>query len=486
MDKKVIIIGAGLAGLSAGIYLQQKGVQTEIFELAGWAGGMCTTWERGGYRFDGCIHWMVGTKKGDGIYQLYREVDALAEDTEIYNADSVSIEKNGVMYDIPLDLNQFKEFLLQLAPEDAKPIKKLCKAIGLMANTNMVMGPPADFKGFIQFFKESRNIIPLGIQYQKVTVKEILQKFQNETIKELITSLMPAEFSAMALIMMLGTRMGGNAGYPMGGALDVVNRMESKYLGLGGKIRLNSKVDEIIVKDGKVAGVMCKGKPYSADGVVAACDAYDTLQRMLKGKYAHPQLDKMLKESPLFPPLAVVSFGLNKKLGIPFGVTYECPQGIAVAPDSKTYGYSLRSFDFDDAAAPEGTSSVMAMLEAPLDYWQKLRKDNLAEYGSQKKRLAATLAEEIDKRIPGFKDAISVVDVSTPATYVRLTNTYRASFEGFLPTPEALTTKIQKTVDGVSNLFLCGQWTIAGGGICSAINDGKTIADRMQKTLMKG
>ncbi|MDD3947150.1 MAG: NAD(P)-binding protein, partial [Clostridia bacterium] len=42
MDKKVIIIGAGLAGLSAGIYLQQKGVQTEIFELAGWAGGMCT------------------------------------------------------------------------------------------------------------------------------------------------------------------------------------------------------------------------------------------------------------------------------------------------------------------------------------------------------------------------------------------------------------------------------------------------------------
>jgi|GEM_PF-1896338 len=44
MSKKVLIIGAGLAGLSTGIYLQQQGVQTEIFEISGQAGGMCTTW----------------------------------------------------------------------------------------------------------------------------------------------------------------------------------------------------------------------------------------------------------------------------------------------------------------------------------------------------------------------------------------------------------------------------------------------------------
>ena len=42
MAKKVNIIGAGLAGLSTGIYLQQNGVDTEIYELAGWAGGVCT------------------------------------------------------------------------------------------------------------------------------------------------------------------------------------------------------------------------------------------------------------------------------------------------------------------------------------------------------------------------------------------------------------------------------------------------------------
>ncbi len=55
--------------------------------MAPWPGGMCTAWERGGYWFDGCIHWMVGTKTGDGFNKLYREVGALTKDTVIYNAD---------------------------------------------------------------------------------------------------------------------------------------------------------------------------------------------------------------------------------------------------------------------------------------------------------------------------------------------------------------------------------------------------------------
>ena len=102
MAKKVNIVGAGLAGLSAGIYLQQSGIETEIFELAGWAGGMCTTWVRNGYRFDGCIHWMVGTKPGDEFYKLYREVGALEEDTVIYNDASIKMEVGGVLYEIPM------------------------------------------------------------------------------------------------------------------------------------------------------------------------------------------------------------------------------------------------------------------------------------------------------------------------------------------------------------------------------------------------
>ena len=58
--KKVIIIGAGIAGLSAGSYLQKNGYETEIFEMSSRPGGLCASWKRGDYLIDGCINWGEG------------------------------------------------------------------------------------------------------------------------------------------------------------------------------------------------------------------------------------------------------------------------------------------------------------------------------------------------------------------------------------------------------------------------------------------
>jgi phytoene dehydrogenase-like protein len=481
MGFKVNIIGAGLAGLSAGIYLQEKQIQTEIFELAPWAGGMCTAWERGGYRFDGCIHWMVGTRPGDPIYRLYREVGALEESTQIYNASFIQLELNGVMYDIPLEITKFKAFLTKLASGDEDKIEDFIKDIEAMMRSQLPLGMPEGLKEAADMALHSRGFLMLAKRHGGKTVAEYLEGFKSDTIRQLLLRLMPSEFSAVGLIMMLGTRMSGNAGYPLGGAMEVTQRMVSKYKALGGKLSFNSRVDEIVVENGAAKGVRVKDKFYPADCVVAACDAYDTLKNMLGGKYPHPQLNDMLKDAPLFDPLALVSFGLDRRFDVPFSVTYECPEGIEVAPDVKTHSLHLRSFDFDPAAAPEGKSSVMVMLGAPLDYWQNLRHDNMEEYKKQKQRLADNVAQVLEKRIPGFKAAIRVTDVSTPATYVHLTNVYRGSYEGFAPIPSLMTRNIQKTVPGLKNLYLCGQWTVAGGGICTAVGDGKSIANKIAK-----
>jgi len=55
VEKSIIIIGAGLAGLSAGCYGQMNGYRTQIFEMHTTPGGLCTSWKRKGYTFDGCI-----------------------------------------------------------------------------------------------------------------------------------------------------------------------------------------------------------------------------------------------------------------------------------------------------------------------------------------------------------------------------------------------------------------------------------------------
>jgi phytoene dehydrogenase-like protein len=483
MSKKVIIIGAGLAGLSAGIYLQREGITTEIFELSPRAGGMCAAWYRNGYRFDACIHWMVGTRKGDPIHHLYSEVGALVDDTVIYNTGTVSLENKGARYDIPLEPGLFKAFLLSLSREDAACIQAFCKDIDMMGRSRPVLGPPANIKALCELLKNSRGFLCTAHKYRGKTVAEVVNGFKSDIIRDILLMQMPGHYSAAALFLMLGTRLYGNAGYPLGGASVVAGGVEEKYRSLGGKINFNSRIDDILIAGGRACGVRQGGAAISSNGVIAACDAWYTLKKMLRSQYSHPQLDSLLSSGPLFDPAAIISFGLDRKLGIPFSAVCECPEGVATAPDTLSHSFHLRSFDFDPSAAPQQGSSVMVMFSAPLDYWMRLRYENRNAYNIRKEHLAETIADRLDTRYPGFKDAITVVDVATPATFMRMANVYKGSFEGFAPTPSALKLKIKKTVPGLKAFRLCGQWTSAGGGLCTAIADGKEAAMAIKKEI---
>jgi phytoene dehydrogenase-like protein len=61
MDKQIIIVGAGIAGLSAGIYARMNGYKTTILEMHNIPGGLCTAWERKGYTFDISMHMLTGS-----------------------------------------------------------------------------------------------------------------------------------------------------------------------------------------------------------------------------------------------------------------------------------------------------------------------------------------------------------------------------------------------------------------------------------------
>jgi phytoene dehydrogenase-like protein len=73
-EKKMIVIGGGIAGLCAGINARRAGFQTEILEMHAIAGGLAAAWKRNGYTFKNCVHWLVGSKKGTDLYDWWREV----------------------------------------------------------------------------------------------------------------------------------------------------------------------------------------------------------------------------------------------------------------------------------------------------------------------------------------------------------------------------------------------------------------------------
>jgi phytoene dehydrogenase-like protein len=82
--KKTIIIGAGIAGLSAGCYLQMNGFDTEIFESHFLPGGLCTAWHRKGYTIEGCTHWLVGSGPFSYFYRIWNELLDM-ENLEFYD-----------------------------------------------------------------------------------------------------------------------------------------------------------------------------------------------------------------------------------------------------------------------------------------------------------------------------------------------------------------------------------------------------------------
>ncbi|MGB7537148.1 MAG: FAD/NAD(P)-binding protein, partial [Anaerolineales bacterium] len=74
--KSIIIIGAGVGGLAAGIYGQRNGFTTDIFEAHNLPGGQCTSWTRKGYVFDACIHHFSGSSPQLKFNAFWREVGA--------------------------------------------------------------------------------------------------------------------------------------------------------------------------------------------------------------------------------------------------------------------------------------------------------------------------------------------------------------------------------------------------------------------------
>lgn len=72
--KSITIVGAGMAGLAAGIYGRLNGYNTRIFEMNSVPGGQCASWTRNGYTFDACIHHLFGCSDASSIYSLWRDL----------------------------------------------------------------------------------------------------------------------------------------------------------------------------------------------------------------------------------------------------------------------------------------------------------------------------------------------------------------------------------------------------------------------------
>ena len=128
--KKVIIVGGGIAGLSAGIYALKAGFDAEIYEKNPIAGGECMGWNRKGYHIDNCIHWLTGTDPETKLWEVWKTCGAIDENTEYADTTRFYASRLGDK-EVSLwnDLEKTQAELIAAAPEDEEEIRKFIQHV---------------------------------------------------------------------------------------------------------------------------------------------------------------------------------------------------------------------------------------------------------------------------------------------------------------------------------------------------------------------
>jgi phytoene dehydrogenase-like protein len=477
MSEKIVIIGGGIAGLSAGIYSSLNGFDTEIIEMHRVAGGQCTAWDRKGYRFDYCLHWLVGTSKGP-FHEIWKETHVINEKTEVIDHEIHSriIDSKGREFTIYSNIDRWEQYLLEISPEDARPIRSMCREMRKSARLEPFSLPP-ELRGPLDYLRILPGMFPLMITVQKygrLTCTEYFDKlnFKSERIRTALYSMYGGRnFSALAFIFMLGWFNQKNAGYIKGGSYPLAQRMLERYLELGGKIRFASRAERIIVENHSAKGViLTDGTVIRSDYVIGAADGYSTIYKMLEGKYVSKTIDHAYKNWELFTPLVQVSFGVDRKLPCESPIVLDFSEGMRIGRTPLRFGYSLMNYSYDDTMAPKGCTTLVMRFESPWALWENLEGE---DYRREKEQILADALSLLEKNYPGISASVVVTDVATPKTDVRYTGVKDGAYEGFMPSRENMMKTLKMQLPGLRNFYMAGQWLFPGGGLPPSAQTGK-------------
>jgi len=460
MNKKIIIIGAGIAGLSAGCFGQINGYETEIFEMQNVPGGLCTSWKRKNYTFDGCLHYLIGTSSTNFLNTPWKAVGAFGNNgNQILNHDVyMQIEnEEGKKLILYSNVDRLEEHLLEISPDDSRLIFELTNAIREFSIPNL---------------KESVKKSG-GIMYQ--SMEDFLKDFKSPFLKE---SLSIFKNSQLFLSTMAAYNT-NNAGWILGGSLRLAANIQNHYLDLGGKINFKTKVEEIIIKDDRAIGIRLQDNSiHEGDSIISAADGYSTIFHMLHGKYVSNEITSLYTRGKTYPTSVQVSLGIADDLSDePHSLCFKLDTPVEVGGEFKSH-FLINNYCFDKSICPLGKSVITTIIKSGYDYWNKLGYGS-DSYKNEKSRFASAFIKILEDRFPRIKNKIEVIDVATPLTYARYTGAWKGAYMGWLSTPEMIIRDLPSVLPGLKGFYMTGQWTYSRGGLPTAMMTARGCLNRL-------
>lgn len=482
MKKSIIIIGAGLGGLAAGIYGQMNGFDTHIYEMHSRAGGQCACWKRGGYTFDVCIHHLMGCSPKSKLNQIWSELGAMPTDM-VYTKECVSVASpDGKMMIDYYDPKALEEHLLSLSPQDKGVIHEYVKAIRNFSASDAMGELLLD--GFPGMLKN----LPLFIKNRKwltTPMKNVAERFSDPFLQRAFPLLVYSlpDSPAVAHIMRHASGCQGDLAWPVGGCLSFIDGIVKKYKELGGKIDFNSRVEKILVKDGAASGIrLTDGTEHSADYIISNADGRKTLLEMLDGRFMDERLREYCAEPEDETNWAVhVFLGVNRDLSAePSSMIQLLEQPVTIAGHTLD-SLEMQIYGYDKSMAPQGKGVIKVELVSSYSYWKKFSRP---EYEAEKEKVAQQVLEILEMHFPGITNQVEVIDIPTLLTWER----FMGGTHGFCNAPKKsfsvkdMITGNKITVPGLDRFYFAGIWaTSAAATFINALSGKKAVQQICRK-----
>ncbi len=512
-DFDVIIIGAGISGLTAAALLSKSGLKVCVLERHYLIGGYLQGFDRKGFVFDTAIHWLNQCGENGTVTKVF---EYIGEDFP-KPITMKTIHKHITSdYEFVLTNNPeiLKSQLIRDFPHEEKGIEKFFKAaqkVAVVSNkfpqffiTHEAMG---GIRKWTFSLKQLRIIFPI-IKYALYSgdkgVKKGLKKFFKD---ERMLSLFCSEQDLLSCLFPIAWAY--NQDYqnpPIGGSKVIPEWLESKIAKNGSEVILSGEVVKIDIENNEFRGVTYKKrhKEYSltATHLIAACDV-DTVYNKLLPPSAVPQkIKKTMDNSELYSSSLTISIALNctaESLGFGDVMLYifneETIRSEHLSGDPhKSFISILAPTVRDKTLAPENMGTLNIFVPAWMMYednWKTTINSNgefvrTEEYKKLKDEFAQIIFERIENQIcPDLRKHILFYEVATPITYHRYTHNKDGSMMGTRPGKVNMKSKVAHYKAPVKNIFIGGHWAELGGGVPIAVKAAYNASLMVLKDLNK-
>jgi prolycopene isomerase len=491
-----IVIGSGMGGLTAAALLAKRGLRTLLVEKEGQVGGYVVSFQRDGFTLDATGAFVGGCQEGGEFYQVLREIGVqdkidfipIHHIRNIYPGFEMHLRQGG--------FHSYLETLLNLFPEEERGLKtylSLVKQIGEEVRSYSEM----TFIKKLLFPFYFRNLI----RFQRSSHKTILDSlFKGGEIKMVLHTLPvtepPSRLSFLFVAILIGKALMEGVFYPRGGMGRISGTVAESLIQSGGEIRLQTKVDQILIKEGRVEGILTHdGEVFQAPLIIADVNP-NLLARMLPVEYQKPFLkQRRHSEYSLSCFILYVATDLDlKRMDSPY-FTY-----LRSIIDLEEEGRMLRKGDvpknptlivsiptlLDPSLAPPGQHFLKVLITVPYDYLERWGGGDPERYQQIKEEFSKKVLHLLEsKLIPGLREHLLFYEAATPLTLERYTGNELGAMYGLASTPHQIGNSRPSHQTPIPGLFQVGHYTRPSHGIVGTTLSGlfaaRAILQRMKR-----